>query len=131
MKLALELAMLSASEGEIPIGCVIVNALGEVIGRGRNRREHSRNALAHAEIEAIDGACKAIGAWRLEGCTAYVTLEPCPMCRGAFRAARLERVYYGASNINPNALGAEPTLNGGLLAAECKEILTQFFKELR
>jgi tRNA(adenine34) deaminase len=131
MRLALELAERSASEGEVPIGCVIVSEDGAVIGRGRNRREHQQNALAHAEIEAVNEACKTRGSWRLEGCTAYVTLEPCPMCRGAFRAARVERVYCGAGNINPNAVGSEPEIHGGLLEDECKAVLSAFFKKLR
>jgi tRNA(adenine34) deaminase len=131
MRLALEQAALSAAEGEVPIGCVIVSSDGEIVGRGRNRRERLKNALAHAEIEAVNEACKTLGSWRLEGCTVYVTLEPCPMCLGAFRAARVDRVYYGASNINPNAVGSEPAVEGGVLADECKSALSEFFKKLR
>ncbi|MDR2530483.1 MAG: nucleoside deaminase [Oscillospiraceae bacterium] len=131
MRQALELAAESAVDGEIPIGCVIADSGGRIVGRGRNRRERNRNALAHAEIEAIDSACATLGAWRLEGCTAYVTLEPCPMCAGAFRAARIARVCFGASNTNPNAVGPAPTFEGGLLENECKSALSEFFRTLR
>jgi len=131
MKLALELANQSGVENETPIGCVIIDAEGAVIGRGRNRRESAKNALAHAELEAINEACNTLSAWRLDGCSAYVTLEPCPMCYGAFRAARVERVIYGAANINPNAVGMEPIVEGGVLAGECADILTAFFKNRR
>ncbi|MDR3148657.1 MAG: nucleoside deaminase [Oscillospiraceae bacterium] len=131
MSLALALAEEAAESGEVPIGCVIIDDTGEVIGAGRNRRESARNALAHAEIEAIDMACRARGSWRLQGCTAYVTLEPCPMCLGAFRAARISRVFFGADNINPNAAGQEPVLQGGVLGQRCRDILSRFFKSRR
>jgi tRNA(Arg) A34 adenosine deaminase TadA len=88
MKDALELARRAMLEGEVPVGCVIANADGEIVGHGRNRRERERNALAHAELEAIGEACRRMGDWRLSGCTMYVTLEPCPMCAGAIINAR-------------------------------------------
>lgn len=92
-KRPLALAREAADAGEVPVGCVIVRN-GEIVGRGRNRREEAKNALAHAEIEAIDQACKALGGWRLWECTLYVTLEPCPMCAGAILHARIPRVVY-------------------------------------
>ncbi|MBR6654165.1 MAG: nucleoside deaminase, partial [Oscillospiraceae bacterium] len=94
MSAALELAREAAAAGEIPVGCVIVKD-GEIIGRGRNRREEERSALAHAEVEAIAEACKALGDWRLEDCALFVTLEPCPMCTGAIINARVGEVVYG------------------------------------
>ena len=97
MLAALEQARLSAAEGEVPVGAVVVKD-GAVISVGRNRRETGKNALAHAELEAIDGACKALGGWRLWQCELYVTLEPCPMCAGAIINSRLRRVVYGASD---------------------------------
>ncbi len=102
---ALALAREAAAAGEVPVGCVIVRD-GEVIGRGRNRREEGRNALAHAEIEAIDQACGAVGGWRLPGCTMYVTLEPCTMCAGAILNARLPRVVIGTKDARAGALGS-------------------------
>ncbi|MDR2359710.1 MAG: nucleoside deaminase [Oscillospiraceae bacterium] len=128
MSLALALAEEAAASGEVPIGCVIVDEAGRVIGRGRNRREVSRNALAHAEIEAVDMACRARNSWRLQGCSAYVTLEPCPMCLGAFRAARIDRVFFGVSNINPGAVGREPRIQGGIMEQQCGDALSAFFK---
>ena len=88
MRMALELAREASSEGEVPVGCVIADADGKVIGRGRNRREENADATAHAEIEAIREAGEALGSWRLDGCTLYVTLEPCPMCAGARSSTR-------------------------------------------
>ena len=90
MDMALELAREAAAEGEVPVGCVIVRG-DEVVGRGRNRREKDKSALAHAEIEAINEACRNLGGWRLWECTLYVTLEPCPMCAGAIINARIPR----------------------------------------
>jgi len=131
MLLALELAGQAYNDDEVPIGCVIADSEGKVIGRGRNRRERANNAIAHAEIEAINMACNQINNWRLSGCTAYVTLEPCPMCKGAFRAARIERVVYGAANTNPNAVGTEPDFEGGFMEEECRVLLSSFFKAKR
>ena len=97
MAAAMALAKEAAAEGEVPVGCVITRN-GEIVGRGRNRREAGKNALAHAEIEAINDACRNLGGWRLWECTLYVTLEPCPMCAGAIVNARIPRVVFGASD---------------------------------
>ena len=95
MKAALKLAHRAAEEGEVPVGAVVV-CDGKIVGRGRNRRETKKNALHHAEIEAIEKACKKLGGWRLHRCDLYVTLEPCPMCAGAIINARIKTVYFGA-----------------------------------
>jgi len=142
MSIALVLAQEAAEDGESPVGCVIADASGAVIGRGRNRREKKRIATAHAEIEAIEGACEAIGDWRLSGCTLYVTLEPCPMCAGAIIMSRIDSVYYGARddvsgscgsvlNLFMEPFGHKTRIVGGLLASECSELLRSFFKSLR
>lgn len=141
MRIALELAHQAAVEGEVPVGAVIVKN-GEIIGRGRNRREASGNALAHAEVEAIDQACKLLGGWQLIDCTLYVTLEPCPMCAGAIINARIPRVVQGASNIKAGSCGSivdlfslpynhKPQLISGVLEDECQQLLKDFFKTLR
>ena len=141
MRLALELARQAAEEGEVPVGAVIVRD-GEVIATGRNRRETARHALAHAEIEAIAGACARLGGWRLSGCDLYVTLEPCPMCAGAILNARVSRVYFGARDREMGACGGvmnlfmedfphPPALVGGVLEAECAQVLREFFRGLR
>ena len=138
---ALALAREAAEDGEVPVGCVIVRD-GVIVGRGRNRREAGRSALAHAEIEAIDDACKALGGWRLWECTLYVTLEPCPMCAGAIVNARIPRVVYGASDQKCGACGSvcdlfsmdfnhHPTVEKGIREAECGALLTEFFQNLR
>ena len=138
---ALELAKAAADEGEVPVGCVVT--LGDrVVGRGRNRRETGKSALAHAEIEAIADACKTLGGWRLWQCTLYVTLEPCPMCAGAIINARIPRVVYGAKD--PKAGSCEsvvnlfdlpynhkPEVDAGVMEQECAAVLTDFFKNLR
>jgi len=142
MRLALDLARESYNDGETPAGCVIADVGGAVIGRGRNRREQSKDATAHAELEAIRDACGAIGDWRLDGCTLYVTLEPCPMCAGAVIMSRISRVYYGAKDELTGSCGSvinlfmEPytqktQITGGILAGECSAILTEFFGKLR
>ena len=105
MKEALKLAKEAAESGEVPVGCVIARH-GEIVGRGRNRREEGKNALAHAEIEAIHDACTHLGGWRLWECDLYVTLEPCPMCAGAIVNARIPRVVYGASDAKCGACGS-------------------------
>ena len=141
MTLALELAKEAAAEGEVPVGCVITKD-GQVVGRGRNRREVGKSALAHGEIEAIADACKNLGGWRLWECTLYVTLEPCPMCAGAMINARIPRVVFGASDKKCGACGSvcdlfsmdfnhQPQVEKGVLETECGEILTDFFKKLR
>ena len=138
---ALALAKEAFDEGEVPVGCVIVRR-GEIVGRGRNRREANKNALAHAEIEAINDACRNLGGWRLWECTLYVTLEPCPMCAGAIVNARIPRVVYGASDAKCGATGSvcnlfsmdfnhHPQVEAGIRETECAELLTDFFKNLR
>ena len=138
---ALLLAREAAAEGEVPVGCVIVKD-GKIIGRGRNRREESGDATAHAEVEAIREACAAVGDWRLSGCTMYVTLEPCPMCAGAIVNARIEKVWFGAwdpkagafgslFDINTCGLNHRPAVEGGVLESDCAALLSNFFLELR
>ena len=142
MSLALELAREAAAEGEVPVGCVIAGPDGAVIGRGRNRREETGDATAHAELEAIRQACAALGDWRLSGCTLYVTLEPCPMCTGAIINARVGTVVYGAKEPNFGSCGSvinlfeeryghHPKLYGGIMAEDCAAILRRFFERLR
>ncbi len=141
MDLALALAREAAEAGEVPVGCVIVRD-GCVIGQGRNRREADRHALAHAEIEAIDTACRALGGWRLTGCTLYVTLEPCPMCAGAIVNARIPRVVYGTKDARAGAMGSvlnvgsyplnhKADVTAGVRADACAEILRGFFRARR
>ncbi|MCQ2481638.1 MAG: nucleoside deaminase, partial [Clostridia bacterium] len=105
MLLALEQAKISASELEVPVGAVITRN-GELVSMGRNRRELGKNALAHAELEAIDLACKKLGGWRLWECDMYVTLEPCPMCTGAIINSRIRRLVYGASDKKAGSCGS-------------------------
>lgn len=141
MTLAIEQAKLSASELEVPVGAVITRN-GEVVSVGRNRRENGKNALAHAEIEAIDLACKKLGGWRLWECEMFVTLEPCPMCTGAIINSRLRRVVFGASDYKAGSCGSvinlfelpynhKPELVSGFMAEECSALLTDFFANLR
>mgnify|MGYP002731985334 CR=1 FL=1 len=138
---ALKLAKEAFDAGEVPVGCVIVKD-GQIVGRGRNRREGDKSALAHAEIEAIAEACRNLGGWRLWQCTLYVTLEPCPMCAGAIVNARIPRVVYGASDQKCGAVRSvcsmfsmefnhHPTVEYGILEAECAALLTEFFQKLR
>ena len=105
MRRALELAQQAASEGEVPVGAVLTKD-SEIIAEGRNRRESGKNALCHAELEAINGGCKALGGWRLWQCTLYVTLEPCPMCAGAIINARIPRLVFGASDAKAGSCGS-------------------------
>ncbi len=141
MQKALELARESALEGEVPVGAVIVKG-DEIVGTGRNRREYGKNALYHAEIEAIDNACKALGGWRLWQCDMYVTLEPCPMCAGAIINSRIKTVYYGASDLKAGSFGSvadfntlpynhKPEIVSGVMQDEARDMLTDFFKGLR
>ena len=141
MEQALALAREAAREGEVPVGCVIVRK-GEIVGRGRNRREKDKSALAHAEIEAIHDACRTLGGWRLWECTLYVTLEPCPMCAGAIVNARIPRVVYGAADNKCGAVRSvcslfdmrfnhHPSVEAGVLEEECGQLLTEFFQKLR
>ena len=126
--------------GRKTLGLQVKN--GEVIGRGRNRREKDKNALAHAELEAIAEACASFSEWRLSGCAIYVTLEPCPMCAGAIINARIDRVYYGARDPNTGSCGSvinlfeenygfRPKIYGGIMEEECAELLKDFFRDLR
>ncbi len=141
MLLAIGQARLAAAELEVPVGAVI-SRNGEVVSVGRNRRETGKNALAHAEIEAIDLACKKLGGWRLWECELFVTLEPCPMCAGAIINSRLRRVVYGASDPKAGSCGSvtnlfelpynhKPELVSGFMTEECSALLTDFFAELR
>lgn len=141
MQLALELARAAAEEGEVPVGAIVVRN-GEVVGIGRNRRETCKNALAHAELEAIDNACRRLGGWQLVGCTLYVTLEPCPMCAGAIINSRIERVVQGAMNPKAGSCGSlinlfdisynhRPEIVSGVCAEECSLLLREFFRTLR
>lgn len=141
MRLALREAQKSAAEGEVPVGAVVVRN-GEVVAVGRNRREKEKNALAHAEIEAIDRACKALGGWRLWECELFVTLEPCPMCAGAILNSRIRRVVYGAADPKAGCCGSvtdlfalpfnhHPAVEGGLRAEEASALLAEFFVRLR
>ena len=141
MHQAWALAEEAAAEGEVPVGAVGVKD-GEVVGRGRNRRELGKNALAHAEIEAIDEACRTLGGWRLSGCELYVTLEPCPMCAGAIINARIDTVYYAADDPKAGSCGTlvslfdlpynhKPACVGGVLQEEASAQLKRFFADLR
>ena len=141
MNRALELAKEAAAQGEVPVGCVIVRQ-GQIVAEGRNCRETEKTALGHAEIQAIDAACKALGGWRLWDCTLYVTLEPCPMCAGAIINARIPRVVYGAGDDKCGACGSvcnlfemnfnhKPQVTTGVLEAESKALLEEFFRALR
>lgn len=143
MKRAIELAEISASEGEVPVGAVIVKkTTGEIVGEGRNMRENKKNALAHAEIIAIDMACRTLGGWRLPDCEMYVTLEPCPMCCGAIINARIDNVIFGAYDLKSGSVVSvqnmfelpynyRPEITGGVMEKECADILSLFFRNLR
>ena len=141
MREALALAREAAEAGEVPVGCVIVRG-GEIVGRGRNRREEKRAVSSHAEMEAMAQANEVLGAWRLDDCELYVTLEPCPMCAGAILNARIPRVFYGARDPAFGACGGvlnlfmedfphRPALVGGILGEECRAVLADFFAGLR
>ena len=142
MREALALAQDAARAGDVPVGCVVLDADGAVIGRGRNRREQNADATAHAEIEAIREACRAKGDWRLDGCTLVVTLEPCPMCAGAIINSRVSTVVYGAREPEFGSCGSvvdlfferygqNPRVFGGVLAEESAALLRDFFRERR
>lgn len=141
MLAALALAKEAFDAGEVPVGCVITRK-GQIVGRGRNRREEAKNALAHAEIEAIADACANLNGWRLWECTLYVTLEPCPMCAGAIVNARIPRVVYGAGDAKSGAVRSvcglfdmgfnhHPKVESGILEEACGALLTEFFQKLR
>ncbi len=141
MDLALIEARKAMEDGDVPVGAVVV-LNGEVIGVGRNRREKDKNAVAHAEILAIEEACKSVGDWRLDNAELYVTLEPCPMCSGAIINARIATVVFGAYDTKLGSLGSvanfvslpyhfSPEVYGGICENECREVLTEFFKGIR
>lgn len=140
MREALRLAQKAKKRGEVPIGAVVV-LNGKIIGRGYNLRTRLQMATAHAEMRAIDRACRKLHSWRLPGAELYVTLEPCPMCMGAILNARIDRVYFGAYEqkgrsltnelANANLLNHKVEVTGGVLQAECAEVLTSFFAEMR
>ena len=142
MKAAIKQARKAEALGEVPIGCVIEYE-GKILARGYNRRIVDKTVLAHAEILAIRKACRRMGDWRLEGCTMYVTLEPCPMCAGAIVQARIPKVVIGCMNPKAGCAGSvldmfhEPGFNhqveveSGVLQEECSQMLTEFFKDLR
>jgi len=142
MRIALEEAQTAFAAQEVPIGCVIVRA-GEIIARAANERNTKKNALHHAEITAIGVACEAVGDWRLEDCTLYVTIEPCPMCAGAIIQARIPTVVYGAKNAKAGCAGSvldilnEPRFNHqvevitGVLEEECGGLVSAFFQRRR
>lgn len=141
MTRAIELARIAAKKGEVPVGAVVVKD-GSIIGEGYNMREQKHNALSHAETEAINAACNALGDWRLDDCTIYVTLEPCPMCAGAIINARIGEVVFGAYDLNMGCMDSVTnlanmpfsnniTVYGGIKEDECKQILADFFKGVR
>lgn len=140
MKSALKCAEAALREGEVPIGAVVVYD-GKVIARGHNRRTKRQIATAHAEIEAIEKACKKLKSWRIPECELYVTLEPCPMCMGAVLNARIKKVYFGAPEdkgrsltselASANLLNHTVEVEGGVMKEECAEILSRFFSEMR
>ena len=138
---ALNLAHEAYAEGEVPVGAVIVKD-GKIIATGRNMREKKQNALSHAEIEAINNACKELGSWRLDDCEMYVTLEPCPMCTGAIINARIKTLIFGAYDSRAGSIDSVINLcdypfnhkvevYGGIMEEECKEILRDFFTSMR
>lgn len=142
MRYALSLATEAAENGEVPVGCIVVDGSGKIIGRGRNRREETGKATAHAEIEAIEMACDVKKDWRLDDCSLYVTLEPCPMCAGAIINARIGKLYYGAKepksgscgsiiNLFMENYGYSPEIYGGLLGKECAGVMRDFFEKIR
>lgn len=142
MSAALTLAREAFDEDEIPVGCVITDAQGNIIGRGRNKREESHDATHHAEMEAIREACREVGDWRLTGCTIYVTLEPCPMCAGGIINSRIPTVVFGAKDENTGSCGSvinlfeeryghKPAIYGGVRAEESAQLLKAFFKKTR
>lgn len=141
MQAAIALAVAAGEAGEIPVGAV-VEKNGVVLGSGRNRREEKRNAILHAEIEAIQMACSALSDWRLDGCSIYVTLEPCPMCMGAILSARICRVIYAAADEKTGYCGSAGSFSGlpafrmpevfpGFMEEQCRELLPAFFSMLR
>ncbi|MBQ7010233.1 MAG: nucleoside deaminase [Clostridia bacterium] len=142
MREAISLAAKAEALDEVPVGAVVVHKGALIVGRGYNARETKKNALCHAEIMAIDEACRTLGGWRLPECELFVTLEPCPMCAGAVINARISRVVYGAKDLRAGAFGTLVSLNdlplnhkaeivGGVLGDECAEMLRAYFKKKR
>lgn len=143
MRAALDEARAASDAGEVPIGAVVLDATGVIIGRGHNRREADGDPTAHAEVLALRRAASAVGSWRLEGCTLVVTLEPCTMCAGALVLARVERLVFGAWNEEMGAVGTlwdvvrdrrlnhRPEVVSGVLADECGQLLQDFFVDHR
>ena len=142
MQAALELAHKATDIGEIPVGALIVAPNGDIIAKAYNLRETEKSATAHAEILAIEQACTYLGGWRLQGCTLYVTLEPCPMCAGALVNSRIDRVVFGAYDMQAGCCGSVVNFNaypfnhafeitGGVLEEECRKVLTDFFRTKR
>lgn len=141
MLAALEEAQKAMLKGEVPVGAVIVKN-NRIIARGHNRREETKNVLSHAETEAIYEACKVLGSWRLDGCSIYVTLEPCPMCAGAILHSRISEVYFGAYDSRYGCFGSvvsfsfpggfqTPKIVGGYMNDSCEKLLSSFFSDLR
>lgn len=141
MRIALTFAKKAASIGEVPVGAVVVHN-GRIIGTGYNQRETAKNALAHAELQALYEACSFLGGWRLHECDLYVTLEPCPMCGGAIINARIRNLYFGAKDPKAGCFGSvtdfcalpfnhHPMVENGMLEAECANVLKAFFRDLR
>ena len=142
MQEALALAREAFDAGEVPVGCVIAGPDGTILGRGRNRRQEIHDATAHAEMEAIRQACKALGDWRLEGCTLFVTLEPCPMCAGAIINSRIPTIVFGAREPVSGSVGSvidlfmeryshHPSVYPGVLKDDCAAMLQEFFRRRR
>ncbi|MBR4425125.1 MAG: nucleoside deaminase [Oscillospiraceae bacterium] len=142
MRLALDLAAEAGRAGEIPVGCVIVDGTGAVLGRGRNRREETRSVTGHAELEALEAACRARGDWRLDDCAAFVSLEPCPMCAGALLNARIGALIYAARepvtgsagsvlNLFAEGYPGKTAVTGGVLREESERLLRAFFAQRR
>ncbi len=142
MREAIKQAKKAAAIGEMPVGAVVVRG-DEIISRAYNRRETKKNALLHAEMTAIDRACRRLGGWRLPGCELYVTLEPCPMCAGAILNSRIEHIYFGADDpksgcagsvlnlLDMNLCNYRTRVTSGVMEEECRDIIKIFFRELR
>lgn len=141
MKYAIEEAKSASDTRDIPVGAVIVKN-GEIIAKAHNSREFYQKSLCHAEIIAIDQACKAVGNWRLSECDMYVTLEPCPMCAGAILQARFRSIYFGAFSKDSGCMGTvidlpsffkntQTSVYGGIMEEECSKLISDFFKELK
>ena len=142
MRRALALAREAMDAGEVPVGCVIIDADGRIVGAGRNRREERKDATAHAETEAIRAACAALGTWHLTGCTMFITLEPCPMCAGAIIMARIPTLVFGAREAQTGSCGSvidlfaeryghSPAVYPNVLADESAALLREFFRGKR